>query len=172
VQAARLRDGSRKITHITEVVGMEGDVIITQDLFVYEITGEDANGNLIGQHKSTGIGRPKFWDRARYYGEDKRLAAAPTRGGCGRSLGRPDPRTSPVLPGAVAVAASPGCSLSAPREGRWSAGHRGAHRIGAARRPEVAPTDRGHAQGARGTLAPPSAARRHQQASPGRSGDF
>jgi pilus assembly protein CpaF len=76
VQAARLRDGSRKITHITEVIGMEGDVIITQDLFVYEMTGEDANGKLIGQHKSTGIGRPKFWDRARYYGEEKRLAAA------------------------------------------------------------------------------------------------
>ncbi len=76
VQAARLRDGSRKITHITEVIGMEGDVIITQDLFVYEITGEDPNGNLIGQHKSTGIGRPKFWERARYYGEDQRLAAA------------------------------------------------------------------------------------------------
>jgi pilus assembly protein CpaF len=38
--------------------------------------GEDANGNLIGKHKSTGIGRPKFWDRARYYGEEKRLAAA------------------------------------------------------------------------------------------------
>jgi pilus assembly protein CpaF len=76
VQAARLRDGSRKITHITEVMGLEGDVIITQDLFVYELTGEDANGNLIGSHKSTGIGRPKFWDRARYYGEEKRLAAA------------------------------------------------------------------------------------------------
>jgi pilus assembly protein CpaF len=76
VQAARLRDGSRKITHITEVVGMEGDVIITQDLFVYELTGEDAQGNLIGLHKSTGIGRPKFWERARYYGEEKRLAAA------------------------------------------------------------------------------------------------
>jgi pilus assembly protein CpaF len=76
VQAARLRDGSRKITHVTEVVGMEGDVIITQDLFVYEMVGEDANGNLIGHHKSTGIGRPKFWDRARYYGEEKRLAAA------------------------------------------------------------------------------------------------
>ena len=42
VQAARLRDGSRRITHITEVIGMEGDVIITQDLFVYEIKGEDA----------------------------------------------------------------------------------------------------------------------------------
>jgi pilus assembly protein CpaF len=76
VQAARLRDGSRKITHITEVVGLEGDVIITQDLFVYEMTGEDAQGNLIGAHKSTGIGRPKFWDRARYYGEEQRLAAA------------------------------------------------------------------------------------------------
>ena len=42
VQAPRLRDGSRRITHITEVMGMEGDVIITQDIFVYEIVGEDA----------------------------------------------------------------------------------------------------------------------------------
>jgi pilus assembly protein CpaF len=76
VQAARLRDGSRRITHITEVMGMEGDVIITQDIFTYEILGEDANGNLIGRHRSTGIGRPKFWERARYYGEEARLAAA------------------------------------------------------------------------------------------------
>jgi len=76
VQAARLRDGSRRITHITEVLGLEGDVIITQDLFTYEIIGEDAKGNIIGQHRSTGIGRPRFWDRARYYGEEKRLAAA------------------------------------------------------------------------------------------------
>ncbi|HML12995.1 MAG TPA: ATPase, T2SS/T4P/T4SS family, partial [Xanthobacteraceae bacterium] len=76
VQTARLRDGSRRITHLTEVMGMEGDVIITQDLFVYEILGEDANGKLIGRHRSTGIGRPRFWDRARYYGEEKRLAAA------------------------------------------------------------------------------------------------
>jgi len=76
IQAARLRDGSRRITHITEVLGMEGDVIITQDLFVHEITGEDAQGNLIGRHRSTGIGRPRFWDRARYYGEEARLAAA------------------------------------------------------------------------------------------------
>jgi len=57
-------------------VGMEGDVIITQDIFTFEILGEDANGNLIGRHKSTGIGRPKFWERARYYGEETRLAAA------------------------------------------------------------------------------------------------
>jgi len=76
VQAARLRDGSRRITHITEVLGLEGDVIITQDVLVYDILGEDANGNLMGQHRSTGIGRPKFWERARYYGEEARLAAA------------------------------------------------------------------------------------------------
>jgi len=76
IQAARLRDGSRKITHITEVMGMEGDVIITQDLFIYDMTGEDAEGNILGRHRSTGIGRPRFWDRARYYGEEKRLAAA------------------------------------------------------------------------------------------------
>ncbi|NIK48105.1 pilus assembly protein CpaF [Variibacter gotjawalensis] len=76
VQAARLRDGSRRITHITEVIGMEGDVIVTQDILLYDITGEDANGKLIGRHRSTGIGRPRFWERARYYGEDQRLAAA------------------------------------------------------------------------------------------------
>jgi pilus assembly protein CpaF len=76
IQAARLRDGSRRITHVTEVMGMEGDVIITQDLFVYDIVGEDEKGNLVGRHRSTGIGRPRFWDRARYYGEEKRLATA------------------------------------------------------------------------------------------------
>ena len=76
IQAARLRDGSRRITHVTEVMGMEGDTIITQDLFLYDIVGEDANGRIIGRHRSNGIGRPRFWDRARYYGEEKRLAAA------------------------------------------------------------------------------------------------
>ena len=88
VQASRLRDGSRRITHITEVLGMEGDVVITQDLFVYEILGEDAQGKLIGRHRSTGIGRPKFWDRARMYGEEDRLAAVfGYLGNRGRSLG-------------------------------------------------------------------------------------
>ena len=76
IQAARLRDGSRRITHVTEVVGMEGDVVITQDLLVYDILGEDAQGRLKGQHRSTGIGRPRFWERARVFGEEKRLAAA------------------------------------------------------------------------------------------------
>jgi pilus assembly protein CpaF len=76
VQAARLRDGSRRITHVTEVLGMEGDVIITQDLFVYDIVGEDPGGRIVGRHRSTGVGRPGFWDRARYFGEEARLAAA------------------------------------------------------------------------------------------------
>ena len=76
IQAARLRDGSRRITHVTEVIGMEGDVAITQDLFVYDIVGEDAQGKLKGRHRSTGIGRPRFWERARLYGEEARLAAA------------------------------------------------------------------------------------------------
>ncbi|WP_298427773.1 CpaF family protein [Rhodoblastus sp.] len=76
VQAARLRDGSRRITHVTEVMGLEGDVVITQDLFLYDILGEDANGKLKGRHRSTGIGRPRFWERARYFGEEERLAAA------------------------------------------------------------------------------------------------
>jgi pilus assembly protein CpaF len=76
IQAARLRDGSRRITHVTEVLGLEGDVVITQDLMVYDLLGEDAAGRLKGRHRSTGIGRPRFWDRARYYGEEVRLAAA------------------------------------------------------------------------------------------------
>ncbi len=76
IQATRLRDGSRRITHITEVLGMEGDVIITQDIVLYNIKGEDANGRLTGEHVSTGVGRPKFWERARYYNEEARLAAA------------------------------------------------------------------------------------------------
>ena len=76
IQAARLRDGSRRITHITEVLGTEGDTIITQDLFVYEINGEDENGKLAGRHRSTGIARPAFWDRAKYYGMEQALAEA------------------------------------------------------------------------------------------------
>ncbi len=76
VQAARLRDGSRRITHVTEVIGLEGDVIITQDLFLYEILGEDESGRVKGRHVSTGISRPAFWDRARYYNREKELLEA------------------------------------------------------------------------------------------------
>jgi len=76
VQAARLRDGSRRITHVTEVLGAEGDVITTQDIFVYEMDGEDEDGKIIGRHKSTGIARPAFWEKARYYNQHHILAAA------------------------------------------------------------------------------------------------
>jgi pilus assembly protein CpaF len=76
IQASRLRDGSRKVTHITEVVGMEGDTVTLQNLIVYEITGDDPNGRLVGRHRSTGIARPAFWERAQYYKEEGRLAEA------------------------------------------------------------------------------------------------
>ncbi len=76
IQASRLRDGSRKVTHITEVLGMEGEVVTLQNLVVYEITGEDNDGKLTGRHRSTGISRPRFWERAEYYNEEDHLAAA------------------------------------------------------------------------------------------------
>src|SRR5688500_2198815 len=76
VQAARLRDGSRRITHITEILGMEGDVIVTQDIFLYDIIGEDANGMLVGRHRSTGITKPQFAERARYFNEEANLVEA------------------------------------------------------------------------------------------------
>ncbi|MBS0521147.1 MAG: Flp pilus assembly complex ATPase component TadA [Proteobacteria bacterium] len=70
VQISRMRDGVRRVTHITEVAGVEGDVIITQDLFTYEFKGEGADGRLIGAFKSSGL-RPHFLPRAAYYGLDK-----------------------------------------------------------------------------------------------------
>jgi len=76
VQAERLRDGSRRITNITEVVGSEGDVIITQDIMTYQIDGEDEHGRIRGRHAGTGIARPAFWDRARYFGLERELAEA------------------------------------------------------------------------------------------------
>ena len=91
VQVSRLRDGSRKITHVTEVIGIEGDVVTLQDIFVHEIEGEDANGRINGRHRGTGIARPRFWDRACYYGEEQRLAealsAAEVKDAAGQPLG-------------------------------------------------------------------------------------
>lgn len=67
IQVQRLRDGSRKTTHVSEITGMEGDVVTMQDLFSLEILGEDENGKLITKQKSSGL-RPKFFDNARQYG--------------------------------------------------------------------------------------------------------
>ncbi len=72
VQVQRMRDGGRRTTYVTEVVGMEGDVITTQDLFKFEFTGEDSAGNLIGDFKSTGV-RPHFLQKAQYFGLDRAL---------------------------------------------------------------------------------------------------
>ncbi len=62
VQVSRLRDGTRKITAIAEVAGMEGDVIVLTDIFKFNQTGVDESGKTVGQHKATGI-RPLFGPR-------------------------------------------------------------------------------------------------------------
>lgn len=74
IQIQRMRDGMRRVTHVTEIVGMEGDVIVTQDLFNYEFEGVDAQGNLIGEFKASGL-RPHFIHKAEYFGLDKALLA-------------------------------------------------------------------------------------------------
>jgi pilus assembly protein CpaF len=75
VQVARMRDGVRRITHVTELIGMEGDIITMQDLFLFVYESEDRDGRLVGSFRSTGI-RPKFLKRAAYYGLEKMLLTA------------------------------------------------------------------------------------------------
>jgi pilus assembly protein CpaF len=75
VQISRMRDGIRRITNITEVVGMEGDIITTQDLFTFEFEGEDADGKLFGKFNSSGL-RPNFTPKAAYFGLDRALLEA------------------------------------------------------------------------------------------------
>jgi pilus assembly protein CpaF len=56
---------------------MEGDVVTLQNIIVYDITGEDPEtGKLIGRHRSTGIARPRFYERAEYYGDHHKLSEA------------------------------------------------------------------------------------------------
>jgi pilus assembly protein CpaF len=71
-QVNRMRDGIRRITHVMEVVGMEGDTITTQELFSFQFQGETTDGTLRGVFKSNGI-RPNFLSRAEYYGLDRPL---------------------------------------------------------------------------------------------------
>ncbi len=75
VQVSRMRDGMRRVTSVMEVVGMEGDVITTQDLFNYEFQGENTDGILVGEYKSSGL-RPAFTPRAEYFGLDRALLEA------------------------------------------------------------------------------------------------
>jgi len=70
VQVKRLRDGSRRTTNVTEVIGMEGDVIVTQELFKFEYLDETADGKIIGEYRSMGL-RPYTLDKAKQYGFDQ-----------------------------------------------------------------------------------------------------
>jgi pilus assembly protein CpaF len=62
VQAARLSDGSRRVVSITEVTGMEGEVVTLQDIFVFEKRGLSPEGRVLGRFAATGI-RPKFYEK-------------------------------------------------------------------------------------------------------------
>jgi pilus assembly protein CpaF len=67
IQVARFSDGSRRITHITECVGMEGEQVTTQDIFIFEKTGLSGDGRVTGRFRPTGI-RPKFYERLKAAG--------------------------------------------------------------------------------------------------------
>jgi len=75
VQVSRMRDGMRRIVSITEVVGMEGDVVTMQELYKFHFMGEDENGLLLGEFNSTGL-RPHFLSKAEYFGLGRPLMMA------------------------------------------------------------------------------------------------
>jgi pilus assembly protein CpaF len=75
IQISRMRDGVRRVTHITEIVGMEGDVITTQDLFTFDFEGTEGNGKLRGNFRCSNL-RPNFTSKAEYFGVDKILLEA------------------------------------------------------------------------------------------------
>lgn len=75
VQVKRLRDGTRRTTSITEVVGMEGPVIVTQDLFTFEFLDETAEGNIMGEYRPSQL-RPYTLEKAKQFGFDQALLEA------------------------------------------------------------------------------------------------
>ncbi|NNM76061.1 Flp pilus assembly complex ATPase component TadA [Sphingomonas sp. ID1715] len=75
VQVKRLRDGSRRVTNVTEVIGMEGPVIVTQELFKFEYLDESADGKIIGEYRSSGL-RPYTLDKAKQFGFDQAFLEA------------------------------------------------------------------------------------------------
>jgi pilus assembly protein CpaF len=75
IQISRMRDGKRRITQITEITGMEGEVVTTQDLFKFVFDGENSDGSLRGRFECTGL-RPNFLPRAEYFGLGARLLEA------------------------------------------------------------------------------------------------
>ena len=69
VQVKRLRDGTRRVTSVTEVTGMEGDIIITQELFRFDFLEEGEDGRIIGEYRTSGL-RPYTLEKARHFGFD------------------------------------------------------------------------------------------------------
>ena len=67
IQVARLTDGTRRITSISEITGMEGETMAMQEIFQFERAGIDSNGKVLGRFRGTGI-RPRFAERLRQYG--------------------------------------------------------------------------------------------------------
>ena len=79
MQLTRLRDGTRRVTHITEVQGMEGDVITLQDIFLFDFgMGVDEHGRFLGHLKATGV-RPKFAEKLADLGHPPRRRGVPAR---------------------------------------------------------------------------------------------
>jgi pilus assembly protein CpaF len=70
IQVKRLRDGSRRVTNVTEVIGMEGAVIVTQELFKFEYLDESSDGKIIGEYRSMGL-RPYTLEKAKQFGFDQ-----------------------------------------------------------------------------------------------------
>ena len=77
VHVERMHDGQRRITQLTDVVALEGDVVTTNDLAAFEFEGEDKQGRILGRYRASGV-RPSFQDRLDYYGLAKSWAAACT----------------------------------------------------------------------------------------------
>jgi pilus assembly protein CpaF len=67
IQVARLTDGTRRITSISEITGMEGETITMQEVFIFDRKGVDQNGKVLGRFRPTGV-RPRFAERLKIYG--------------------------------------------------------------------------------------------------------
>lgn len=75
IQVSRMRDGHRRITYVSELVGMESDIVTMQELYAFKATGENSDGRITGHFKWSGI-VPRFLQRAAYYGQSENLAHA------------------------------------------------------------------------------------------------
>jgi len=73
IQVSRMSDGTRKVTQVSEVVGMEGDIIVMQDLTRFDVIGQDDDGNIVGNHKGSGLSRPAFYNKAVMVGLNNQL---------------------------------------------------------------------------------------------------